>query len=90
METIMSAFAWALIFVIFFWIMLIISIKLFAKTIKKIIDSVIRTEENRLKKLDDISNEIDEWNDGVKLKLYERHLERCRRARRAHKREKEQ
>ena len=74
MKIIYSAFIWAFFFTTFTEMLLCISFMIFKVSINKMVESELK----RFEKLEKLSEEIDECNDAVKLKLYEKYLERCK------------
>lgn len=77
-----SAFKWAFWFSLF----LIINLNVYALLMKNGVDSLkwrIENEKRRLKELEDISRQIDEYADNIKLMICEKRLENCKRAYRA-------
>lgn len=74
MEIIYSAFIWAFFFIAFTQMLLYVSFIIFRMSINKMVE----LELKRFEKLEKLSKEIDECHDAVKLKIYEKYLERCK------------
>ena len=74
MRIVCLAFIWAFFFTVFTEILLCVSFMIFKASINKMIESELK----KFEKLEKLSKEIDECYDSVKLKLYEKYLERCK------------
>lgn len=56
----------------------IIRLFIFKITGRMSINKMVESELKRFEKLEKLSKEIDECHDAVKLKIYEKYLERCK------------